>query len=259
VLELDDAGEEELLGLAAVGPTIDLGGADWCARSVATRAGHRRCGPLPATLLCAFACSVPACTDPPAEEYNVKGYNKDKKARRMSGTSVCKNMSLRMKQRLPLTRAGAEVSMSKALHHFCTTSTLQEQILRQTEVHVLAAHAVGLPVLVVAVQIDLVCRQVCADWHSTSNDAKKGCRYRAAAVVSGQEAERKIVRLVKLSRPATSGGHSLRLPSVSHAHESACTAPVSGGLACPSVRCPACWQTRTCRDAPASLLSDTQG
>jgi len=38
------------------------------------------------------------------------------------------------------------------------------------------AHAVGLPVLVVAVDIELVCRRVCADWHSTSNDAKKGCR-----------------------------------------------------------------------------------
>jgi hypothetical protein len=135
--ELDDAGEEELLGLAAVGPTIDLGGADWCARSVARRAGHRRCGPLPATLLCAFACSVPACTDPLTEEFNVNGYDKDKKARRMRGTSVCENMSLRMKQRLPLTRAGAEVTMSKALHQFCTTSTRQGSILLQTEVHVL--------------------------------------------------------------------------------------------------------------------------
>ncbi len=125
----------------------------------------------------------------------------------MSGTSVCKNMSLRVKQRLPLTRAGAEVSMSKALHHFCTTSTRQGSILLQMEVHVLAAHAVGLPVLVVAVQIDLVCRRVCTDWHSTSNDAKKGCRYRAAAVVSGQEAERKICEVGK-AEPACDIGRA---------------------------------------------------
>ncbi len=116
-------------------------------------AGHHCCCPVPATLLCVIACAVPVCTDPPTDEVNLNGYDKDGKPHCMRG----ENMNLHLKQYRPLTRAGSAKVVQSLAHADLSASTRQGQTLLHAQAHVFAhrraAHAASLLVLVVASDI----------------------------------------------------------------------------------------------------------